>query len=149
MRIELASLEASDGKYSQTYEPGQLIIDDRVRLSGSLTVIGRVTRSKGKVVITGAFDSHVHVDCDRCLKDVQLAVKTQFEVEYVTSQAYEAMQVVELSETDMALSVFDGEAIDLDDLVREQLLLALPSRILCQETCKGLCPVCGIDRNLA
>jgi len=45
------------------------------------------------------------------------------------------------------IAVFDGEGIELDDLVREELLLALPVNLLCREDCKGLCPVCGIDRN--
>jgi DUF177 domain-containing protein len=52
-----------------------------------------------------------------------------------------------LQKEDLALSVFDGETIDLDELVREQVLLAMPPRMLCAEECKGLCPVCGEDRN--
>ena len=69
-------------------------------------------------------------------------------MEYVTPETYEATNQVELNESDMQLSVFDGEAIDLDDLVREQILLTLPSRVLCEDDCKGLCPVCGSDRNI-
>ena len=41
-----------------------------------------------------------------------------------------------------------NETIDIDELVREQVLLAVPERSLCQEDCKGLCPTCGADRNL-
>ena len=55
----------------------------------------------------------------------------------------------ELSEEDLNLAVFNGEAIELDDLVREEILLALPAQVLCRESCRGLCPVCGVDRNLS
>ena len=54
-----------------------------------------------------------------------------------------------MREEDLNLAVFDGAAIELDDLVREEILLALPGHVLCREDCKGLCPVCGIDRNLS
>ena len=42
---------------------------------------------------------------------------------------------------------FSGERIDLEPLFREQFVLAIPYAPLCSETCKGLCPQCGIDRN--
>ena len=54
----------------------------------------------------------------------------------------------ELQAEDLNIAVFDGEGIELDDLVREELLLALPVNVLCREDCKGLCPQCGQDLNL-
>jgi len=147
MRIELGSLEGSDGKFAQEYQPGELEIGDRVDLPGPLSVTGRVSRSNRKVVVTGSFTTQVQVECDRCLQPVELPVKSDFRVELITPEVYENTATAELVDTDLELSVFDGEAVDIDELVREQLLLALPLRILCQETCKGLCPVCGSDRN--
>jgi len=47
----------------------------------------------------------------------------------------------------MSVSVFDGEAIDVDEIVKEQIVLAVPTRMLCREDCKGICPECGADRN--
>jgi uncharacterized protein len=147
MRVELASLEGSGGKFAQEYQPGELKIDDRVDLPATLSVTGRVTRSNRKVVVTGIFTTKVQVDCDRCLQPVELPVESDFRVELITPEVYENTPTAELDDTDLDLSVFDGEAVDIDELVREQLLLALPLRILCRESCKGLCPVCGSDRN--
>jgi uncharacterized protein len=45
------------------------------------------------------------------------------------------------------LAVFDGEGIELDDLVKEEILLAMPGHTLCREECKGLCANCGVDLN--
>ena len=45
--------------------------------------------------------------------------------------------------------IAEGDAVDLSPLIREQIILALPTRPLCQEGCKGLCPQCGADRNAA
>ena len=47
----------------------------------------------------------------------------------------------------MDFSTYDGDRIDLDEIVREQILLALPTRQLCAEDCKGLCPSCGANLN--
>ena len=150
MRIELARLYESNGKFAKVYEPGELALDDeRLHVAAPLAVSGTVARSKGKVGITGELNTRVRVECDRCLKYVDLPAQTEFRVEYVTPEAYEATDVAELTDKDLELSIFDGEIIDLDELVHEQLLLTVPSRVLCKETCKGLCPICGVDRNTA
>src|SRR5919112_562701 len=54
---------------------------------------------------------------------------------------------VELQAEDLILSAYEGDAVDLDEIVREQTLLALPSRHLCREDCKGLCQKCGANLN--
>jgi uncharacterized protein len=54
-----------------------------------------------------------------------------------------------LSEEELDLAVFDGEAIDVDALVTEELLLAAPDHLVCSEACKGMCAVCGVNRNVA
>jgi len=151
MRIELASLEKTDGKFAHSYNPGELTLsDERTRLTEPLTITGRVWQTKGQVVAKGELATRVQIECDRCLSAVELPVEKDFRVEYVTAQSYDSgPAAAELGEADLSLSVFDGEGIDLDDLAREQLLLTLPARVLCQEACKGLCPVCGTDRNVA
>jgi uncharacterized protein len=55
----------------------------------------------------------------------------------------------EIAEDDLDVFAFDGERIDLEPVFREQFVLAVPFAPLCAETCKGLCPQCGIDRNTA
>jgi uncharacterized protein len=149
MRIELASLEGTDGRFAHTYEPGQLSIsDERVRMSEPLTVTGRIRQSQRKVEVEGQFSTTAQVECDRCLKPLAVPVSSEFKLEYVTPETYSATPAAALEEGDLSLSVFDGEGLDIDEIVGEQVLLALPSRILCTEDCKGLCPECGVDRNL-
>jgi uncharacterized protein len=118
-------------------------------LTEPATVTGLVTRANRQITVNGQVNTRIEVECARCLKAVEVPVKTEFRLEYVTPQTYEATPAAELDGKDMALSVFDGQAIDIDELVDEQIMLALPSRVLCQEACKGLCPVCGGDRNVA
>ena len=149
MRIELDKLDETGGQFAHAYEPEELVLDDEhVRLTGAPEVSGRIIRSGHQVRLRGTITARAEVDCDRCLKAVALPVETSFDVTYVPAADYTAeTEAAELQEEDLSLSVFDGVAIDVDELVREQVLLALPTRALCSEECHGLCPVCGTDRN--
>ena len=148
MRIELDKLEETGNAFAHVYDPEEIVLDEEhVRLTKQPEVAGRVSRSGHEVRLRGKISASAEVDCDRCLKTVALPVETDFDVTYVPTEDYKRSEAAELQEEDLSLSVFDGETIDLDELVREQVLLALPSRALCGEECKGLCPTCGADRN--
>jgi uncharacterized protein len=147
MRIELENLGPTS-LFEHVYEPEELVLDEEhVRLTEPPEVRGSVKQSGHEVRLTGTIVARAEVDCDRCLKTVALPVETKFDVAYVPAEDYQRSEAAELQEEDLGLSIFDGETIDVDELVREQLLLALPARALCGEDCKGLCPTCGADKN--
>ena len=148
MRIELATLEDAKGRFAHSYEEGELVLgEDRVRLVQPPTVSGEIRRENRCVRVTGRVVARVEVECDRCLKFIGLPVDSSFKIENVTQEDYQAQQAVELTEGDLDLTVFDGEVIDIDGLVTEEILLAVPDHILCKDDCKGICPECGQDRN--
>jgi uncharacterized protein len=150
MRIEPASLESGKGKFTHAYAPGELVLeDDRVSLGEPPVVSGDIRQKGQRVRVHGRVSGSVQVECDRCLKLATLPVDSRFDVEYVTAEDYQAQRAVELGEDDLNLSVFDGEAVDIDELVTEELLLAVPDHVLCNESCKGMCAVCGVDKNSA
>lgn len=147
MRIELESLEGAK-EFAYTYAPGELLLNEEgLRLIEPARVSGGIRRAGRRANVSGRLTARLQVDCDRCLKLVELPVDSEFELEYVTPEDYQSQQAVELTEADLDLSVFDGEAIDIDELVTEELLLAVPAHVLCNDDCKGMCPVCGEDRN--
>ena len=148
MRIELANLEEGRGDFAQIFQPGALDLgDERTRISGPVTVTGKLRLRGAELVITGHLDGRVAVECDRCLKHVESSMNADFTCEYISGQMYESNNVAELTEEEMTVSVFDGEAIDVDEIVKEQILLSVPTRTLCRQDCKGICPVCGNDKN--
>jgi uncharacterized protein len=148
MRIELDKLEQTGNSFAHVYAPEEIVLDEEhVRLTEPPDVSVRVRQSGREVSLRGKITARAEVDCDRCLKAVSVPVEAEFDVTYVPEEDYRASDAAELQEEDLSVSVFDGETIDVDELVREQLLLALPARALCGDECKGLCPVCGSDRN--
>ena len=148
MRIELASLENGRGSFAHAYSPGELVFEDeRVRLLAEPIVSGELLQDGRRVHVTGRVTAQVEAECDRCLLAVALPVDSGFTLEYVTPADYQAQQVIELTTEDLDLSIFDGEAIEIDELVGAELRLAVPDHVLCSENCKGICPECGVDRN--
>ena len=149
MRIELDKLEKTGSSFAHVYQPEEVVLDEEhVRLTEPPQVSARATRNGREVRLRGKINARAEIDCDRCLKSVGIAVDADFDVNYLPAGDYMSSEAAELREEDLSLSVFDGETIDVDELVREQLLLALPARALCSEECKGLCPTCGADQNL-
>jgi DUF177 domain-containing protein len=150
VRIELAGLEGTKGAFSHQYGLGELALeDDRLRILNPLTVAGEIQREDRRVKVKGTVVAQLQVECDRCLRPVELPVDSRFKLEYISVEDYKRQQGVELTEEDLDITVFDGEIIDIDELVTEELLLAVPAHVLCKDSCKGICPVCGADRNLA
>jgi len=148
MRIELENLEGGKGDFAHVYEPDDLNpVDERVSLTQPATVSGKVRLAGNEVFVNGHVETRAKIECDRCLRPVETPVNADFSLEYISGSEYESSEVAELTEAEMSVSVFDGEALDVDEIVKEQVLLAVPTRMLCREDCKGICPECGTDRN--
>ena len=83
----------------------------------------------------------MQLNCDRCLN--------AFEREFRYHFSHTLVQKLCTENDDMDdYIVVDGDQLDLDELVLSDILLSLPTKILCHEDCKGLCPVCGKDLNI-
>ena len=107
---------------------------DDVCFSGTITNIGNVLEFKANV--KGSFT----VLCARCMKELE---KT-FDIDFTEMLVNNADDV---SDKDAVL-LFEGHEVDLDDIIESNILVNLSLRYLCSDSCKGLCPVCGADRNV-
>jgi uncharacterized protein len=148
MRIEVVELTGAGKPFAHTYGPEELLLDEEsARLVGPVEVSGRVVREGNWVRLRGTISGRTEVECGRCLAAIAFSTEAAFNVAYITAADYAASETAELQADDLDFSVFDGESIDIDELVREQILLALPSHAICRDDCKGLCPTCGADLN--
>ncbi len=107
----------------------------------------RVTyyRAGQELFFSGSLRGPVVGHCARCLDDFVLDMNRSFN--FVLVPYSEEGEQTGLNEDDLELSVYRGDEVDLSGLLREQILLALPTRPLCAEDCQGLCPQCGANRN--
>src|SRR6185503_16797520 len=108
MRIELENLEGGKSDFAHVYQPDELNpVDERVQLTEPAAVTGKVRLSGNEVFVNGHVETRARVECDRCLKTVELPVSADFELEYITGAEYESSPVAELTEAEMSVSVFD------------------------------------------
>jgi uncharacterized protein len=91
--------------------------------------------------ISGAVVGH----CARCLEEYMFDLEKDFSIVLVPKQPLP--EDSQLEEEDLDLGFYEGDQVDFSPLVREQILIALPTRPLCKEGCRGLCPHCGINLN--
>lgn len=147
MRIELESL-GKGGEFAQVYQPGDLLLDDAdLRLIEPAEIRARIRRKGEEVEILGRLSASIETPCARCLKRVTVPISAELSERFVPAVTWRSEEQHELSQEELNLAIFDGQSIELDDLVREEILLALPAQVLCREQCQGLCPTCGVDRN--
>lgn len=85
--------------------------------------------------------------CQRCLAAVTEPVAEELELLVLRHEAGAEEEERELAEKDLGVLVVEGEELDLDPILHEQLQLNVPMRPLCREDCAGLCPSCGADLN--
>jgi uncharacterized protein len=98
------------------------------------------------VFVDGTVRAGVRGTCARCLAEYEFALETP--VGIVLAPAAAAVpHTGPLRDEDIGLAYYQGEEIDLTPLIHEQALLALPTRPLCTEACRGLCPRCGANLN--
>jgi uncharacterized protein len=93
----------------------------------------------------GTIHGEVVGTCARCAEDYAFPLDRSFSV--VLTPRAAAVGGAELTADDLALSYYEGEEVDLTPLVHEQTILGLPTRPLCAEGCRGLCPRCGANLN--
>ena len=149
MRIEVETLSEKARPFAHTYQPEEVSLDDEgARLAAEVKVTGSARRKREEVLLRGEIKADVEVLCDRCLAATRMPLEVEFDTGFIPLEVKAVKaENVELLAEDLGIAAYEGDAVDLDELVREQILLALPSRHLCTEECKGLCQKCGADLN--
>jgi uncharacterized protein len=152
MEINISQIDESDGlDIDYLYPKGEPDLEDESSQAvGQTAVRLHATREGEEVLLRGKIEASVQLNCDRCLVSFAIPVTQSFDLLYLQlNRNRGAQEEHELSEDDLSISYFQGQFINIDDLVREQLQLALPMARLCTEDCRGLCQQCGASLNEA
>ncbi|HTP25788.1 MAG TPA: DUF177 domain-containing protein [Anaeromyxobacteraceae bacterium] len=141
-------------------EADKMMAGDRAgyRARGPVHVDARLEKIHRRIRVDAHGKAELTVPCGRCLRPVAVDLPVEFELTLVPRDEYEEAPRGEKEEHAGRLAgsfepeeaeeeAYSGKVIDLDPLVREQLVLSLPSYPVCRPDCKGLCPVCGTDLN--
>jgi len=145
MNIKVVDLNHRKGEplaFSTTLDPKEL--KDRHQEIRGLTPVeatGEAVQLGGLYYVKGDMDATAKFVCARCLKPFEQHLAVAFSETFAPEDAE-----VDFDEDD-DVHMVTGEEIELDPVLQEDFLLAVPDFPLCDEDCKGLCPSCGVNRN--
>jgi len=107
-----------------------------------------LTVEGGDVWAEGSFEARGEGLCDLCSDPVTLRLgKTFRTILTPRSMGPEGAASIELREEDLDVGYYDGTGVETNDILWEQVALEIPPRVVCSEACRGICPVCGKNRN--
>ena len=107
-------------------------------------------KSETQVEMSGTLLFTPIITCDRCLVSYAYPINTSFHVLFETGGADKwQLKEVECTSSEMDTVSLDEPIVDCDDVLRQQILLALPQKKLCSPGCKGICNRCGENLNIA
>lgn len=152
MFLSIRDMEVRPVEFDLTFAPGEIdYLDPDLRQSRDLRVEGRaeLLNSVMEVRVRGKLQVNVETACERCLEAARFVIERNFDLFYSPEEASPEAGEVALKAGEIEMAFYEGEGLDLKDVLREQVLLALPMQRLCAAACKGLCPVCGANRNEA
>jgi uncharacterized protein len=137
----------------RTYEPaafshgGADVDDEGYAIVAPVHLVMDVRKQGDVFQATGRVDGTLRLECGRCLDPFDVPVGASFELRYVPGAENTGEGEREVGDDDLTTAFYHDQKIDLEELIREQFLLALPMKPLCDEACKGLCPICGANLN--
>ena len=148
--IDLKDLAHEKASFKALFEPGMIdFAQDGIRQAGPLDWAVSVEKAGAETRITGTLDTTLEVICSRCLEPARISVTKPFDLFFRQRDElmFDEDDEIELDEEDTRTAFFTGTKLAIGDILREQILLALPMKALCTVDCKGLCPTCGTNLN--
>lgn len=150
MFFRVRDLEIRAGRFDVELAPGAVeFMDPKLRQAGPLKAAGKVelvVDSLGEIRVQGHLSVVMEADCDRCLEPARFPIDSDFELYYRPVADGFGEEVV-LDEGEAEMGFYETDGIELNDVLREFVILTLPMQRVCTGNCKGICPVCGQNRN--
>jgi len=156
MFFEIKDLELHPIEFAEKFAPGVIDFGEEYRQKALIETSGRADlveehHGKHKIIqdirIRGGLATALELSCARCLEPILQDVTREFDLLYRPQGADAGRDEMSVTDAEAEISYYEGEGVLLDDVVREQVLLAVPLKVTCREDCRGLCPHCGKNLN--
>jgi uncharacterized protein len=148
--ISLQQLELRPVPFKVDIPTNEIDYGDEVTQSSVLHAEGSaqlLNHSLGEVRVHGDLTVTMEATCDRCLESASFPVERRFDLIYMPAEDAQIGGEKEIHHAGIEVGYYDGSGLALNDILREVVLLGLPMRLVCSEACKGICPMCGQNRN--
>ncbi len=151
MFLSIKEMELRKVRFDETFAPGQIdFTEEFLEQIAPLQVTGTaelLAHTEGEMRIQGKYSVEMGSICDRCLGSARFPIDAGFDLFYRPVSFLAREEEVEIDEGEAEIGFYENGGIELEDVIREQVLLALPMQRVCSEECRGICPACGRNRN--
>jgi uncharacterized protein len=148
VKIDISKLEHEPLRFDEELRvEAERLGPDQVAGPVTVHLVGEVRPLEGVFSISGRCAAEGPLSCSRCLEPVPWQVAEDYSVEYRMPAMAPLDAEAALDENELDVAFLRGHELDLAEFAAEQILLALPMRILCHTSCAGLCPRCGANLN--
>jgi len=148
--LNVKTIRSARERFDRVYEADQLGPEgDGFRLAAPIRLGFDIYKDNDLFRLVGDTHTSVELECGRCLEPFLRAVDSTFDLRYQPHARNAGEGEREVEEDDLTTAFYENDAIDLGQLMREQVYLSLPMKPLCRDDCRGLCPVCGTNLNLS
>ncbi len=148
MFLDVKDLAVRKLRIRKSYAPGSIDYGlSEVKQAEPLEVNATAELLEGQIRVTGDLHTKIEMVCARCLEPVIEEVHRDFDLFYQPLLKGTPNDVERLKDDDTEIGFFQGEGLFLADVLKEQVLLSLPMKVICQSDCRGLCPHCGANLN--
>jgi len=149
MRFNVAQLLKEPVGSTRQYdiEADIATLDEEISPLAPLTGQVHFLRTDAGILVQGWVQTKVNLQCSRCLAPLVVPLEVLLEEEYRPRVPLGSVGKRSDEDEDPALFIDEYQILDLAEVIRQELLLALPTRPLCRSDCAGLCPACGQDLN--
>lgn len=141
MKINISNLSEGVHEYEFEENPPAIKLDER--FSKSVSVRVALEKRRRQLFLTGHVTTSGRFVCDRCLDSFDKNLIVDYRMSYV----YDRNDAGDVDEGEITLLQTSTNEIDIDEDVRQYILLAVPLKLLCKEDCAGLCGTCGANLN--
>lgn len=154
MFFSVKELELRKVRFQVAFPPGEIEFDPGMQQVTPLEAEGSaelLSNTLGEIRVRGHLKTVMETPCDRCLESARFPIESDFDLFYRPAPADEqrTSDEVEIHEGETEIAFYQGDGLELKDILREYILLSMPMQKICKEACKGICPVCGQNRNNA
>ena len=149
MFVSIQALELRKLPFDLDFAEGEIELGG-IRQVGPLHAEGEaelLSIALGEIRIRGRIRAEVEVDCDRCLDPVRQPIDSHFSLFYRPTPELDASHDIAINPGEAEIGFYDGNGIELAEVLREHVLLSLPMQQICSQQCQGICTECGLKRN--
>jgi uncharacterized protein len=156
MFLDIKELELHPLDFEEEFQPDVIDFGGEARQLTPLKTAGHAEvieehHGKHEIIkdlrLRGHLSTGLELQCARCLDPVPQEIVRDFELLYRPLGADAGRDELSVTAAEAEIGYYQGDGILLEDVLREQVLLALPLKITCREDCKGLCLHCGKNLN--